>query len=478
MAQRVEFGADGIRGIAGHFPIDRATVPAIGKAFAIFARHFDPHPTVVVGRDTRPSGPWIKDSLIGGLLAQGAHVMDLGVMTTPCVAYLLRRAQADMGLVVSASHSPHEYNGIKVLGPGGLRLQREQEMELEVLCEECLVAEPRTAPRNGEYTEGRLLINFYVREHVRFDWSSLGLAAAPSLAGFRVVLDCADGAASVVAPRVFAELGAAVRAVHDSPDGSTINYASGSEHARRDPALLAALANEHGAGYAFAFDGDGDRLVVVDRAGRVYDGNDLLYALARVFAARGLLRSRTVVTSPLANGGLASALAALGIKTLYVSKGDRNVEQAMWSGGHFLGGEEGGNIIINDGRHTAADALYTALALALVLQADGVSLRALTEGLVKHRRVTHSFKLPWSDALFQRLKPLLWQAQVELGEGSRALLWPASTEPGLMRLLIEGGPDTSLERVEQAALLVGGSLEFAARDFSLPWRGRNSDAAP
>lgn len=468
---RVEFGADGIRGIAGRHPFIEAAIPAIGKAFALFARNYGPQPTVIIGRDTRPSGRWIAHSLIDGLSTQGIHAIDLGVMTTPGVAYLLRRQQADMGLIVSASHSPAEYNGIKVLGPRGLRLDREAEMEVEALIARCLAAEPTPAPEPGQITDGNHLIKLYVYEHARLDCGLLPPAATP-FAGLSVLLDCADGAASVVAPRLFTRLGASVSVLNAAVDGSGINHECGSEHARKAPAALADAALRQGASYAFAFDGDGDRLTVVDAQGRAYDGNDLLYALARVFAGRGRLTTRTVVTSRLANGGLEPALARHGIDVLFVNKGDRNIEQAMWSKGHFLGGEEGGNIILNDGLHTAADAVYTAMLVCAVLLADGLSLRELTAGLVKHPRVLRSFRLDFSRELFERMWPLLEQAHLALGADGRAEMWDASTELGKTRILVEGGPAATLEDVERAAFPLSSSLQFLERGSPRRTEGR------
>ncbi|MGC8782681.1 MAG: phosphoglucosamine mutase, partial [Anaerolineae bacterium] len=363
----VRFSADGIRGIAGYWPFDEQGPAIIGRALGQYVGEFSPHPNAVLGRDTRASGRRIANGLMAGLQATGVHVTDLGVITTPGVAYLARRQQADLGISVSASHNPPQYNGIKLVDRYGLRLQREDEMEIEALIERAARTEAYSLRMSGQRTDGSHLWELYIQEHAPYD-------RAASLAGFRVVLDCAHGATSTIAPEVFRRLGAEVVAVNAGPNGDNINLRAGSEHVRRHPEDLIRSVQAHAAAYGFAFDGDGDRLIVVDARGYLYTGDDLLFALATHLHARRQLRHATVVTTQTMNRGLDAALGESGIRVIRAGKGDKAVEAAMWSGGYTLGGEQVGNIVINDGRHTAADAVYTAAMLADILHEQKVSL--------------------------------------------------------------------------------------------------------
>jgi phosphoglucosamine mutase len=212
----------------------------------------------------------------------------------------------------------------------------------------------------GQQTDGQHLIELYIYDHVR-------RCPAQSLEGLKVVLDCANGAASRVAPEAFKRLGAEVVVINDAIDGRSIGHQCGSEYTRESPQDLVKVVRHHRAEYGFAFDGDGDRLVVVDSEERLFDGNDLLFVLAMYFRSQGLLRGDAVVTNDVANRGLEEALSRAGARVIYTSKGNKNLEAAMWGGDYLLGGEPGGNIVINDGHHTAADAVYTALVLGGVL---------------------------------------------------------------------------------------------------------------
>lgn len=444
--KKVEFGADGIRGKAGNWPFHHTGMVHVGQALGQFVcrRSGPDRPPVVVGRDTRPSGPKLLPCLVAGLSSQGIHVIDLDVMTTPGVAFVARRQKAALGVALSASHNPLEYTGIKVVGANGLRLQREEELEIESLIAQIADRPCDDAPIAGQEANGANLVEVYIADHVR--------SCPASLAGFRVVLDCADGAASHVGPEVFRRLGAHIEVIHDRMNGLGINYHSGSEHVRDHPQELLAAMAHHGATYGFAFDGDGDRLVVVDAAGRVFDGNDLIYALAVYFQNKGLLRNNTVVTIHQANRGLEKALSKKGIMTIKTNNGDRYLEAAMWANDYLLGGEPGGNIIINDGHHTAADAILTAIILSSALRSNsGDDLAAMVEPLKRHPQITTSLELETSLTLegLGMVKEYGRQQEAGLGEDSRILFWPSSTQPGVYRLLVEGGLDTDLDQVKK-----------------------------
>ncbi len=451
MAEQVEFGADGIRGIHGQWPLQAPVLAAVGRAIAYFIRERlrVAEPSVVVGRDTRPHGADIEQSIVVGLLEQGVHVIRLGVTPTPGVAYLARAQRADMGVVISASHSPPEYNGVKLIGPQGLRLHRGEEMWLEKLIAVFHSTPPLPEGKQGDSSDGRHLVDRYVSDHTQQEWSAFGLPAKQPLHGLSVVLDCANGAAWDVAPRAFSALGAEVHLLHaDLSAGAHINHGCGSEHARRHPETLAGELRRLDAHYAFAFDGDGDRLAVVDPDGRAYAGDELLYLLACAFAAAGRRGAHTVVTNRLANRGLESSLAAHNIAVRYVSKGDKHVEWELYERGYLLGGEEGGNIIINDGRHTAADATYTALLAAGIVLGRGAPLAELVAGLVRHPRRLESFRLRFDATVATRLRGDLARCEERLGPGGRVEVWSATTEPGRTRLLVEGGPRTGRDLLD------------------------------
>ena len=444
---RVEFGTDGIRGVAGEWPLVSPIAVRIGQALGQFVCRRSEHPSVVIGRDTRPSGVDLLPCLVAGLTGQGVNVTNLGVMTTPGVAFLARRLRADLGVAISASHSSFEYNGIKLVGPNGLRLQREEEIEIESLINEFSVRAVEYVTSLGQQADGQHLIELYIQNHVE-------RCLAESLESLRVVLDCANGSASRVAPEVFRRLGAEVVVVHCAVEGRSINYRCGSEYTREHPQDLVEVMQQHGAAYGFAFDGDGDRLIVVDSGGQVFDGNDLLFVLAMYFHSQGLFRGDAVVTTHISNRGLEESLSHAGIQTVYTSKGDKNLEAAMWEGDYLLGGETGGNIIINDGHHTAADAVYAALVLAgVLLQNQDVGLREMAASLWKRPQVTVSFEMSNKLTLGQReeLQAQISDVQAGLGENSRILFWESSTEPGVFRVMAEGSRESTLEEVSKTA---------------------------
>lgn len=409
----------------------------IGQALGLFVSERSRNPSVVIGRDTRPSGEKFLHCLTAGLTSQGVHVVELGLMTTPGVAFFTKQQEADLGVIVSASHNPLEYNGIKLVRKSGLRLQREDEMVIESLIDQFVMVPQPYAPTIGQETDGRHLPEIYIQDHI-------GHCPVRSLKGFSVILDCAKGATSIVAAETFRRMGADVVAINESTEGDSINFWCGSEYVREHPEKLLQAMQEHGAQYGFAFDGDGDRLVVVDADGHVFDGHDLLYVLANYYHSRNQLRHHTIVATHQANRGLADALQQLGLQTIYTGNGDKNVESAMWGGDYLLGGEPGGNIIINDDHHTAADAIYTALVLAGVLvQKGGTSLAELAAPLKKRPQVTQSLKdiAPLSQEQSTVVRDEVKRREAELGPGSRILTWWASTEPGTLRVMVEGTAD-------------------------------------
>jgi phosphoglucosamine mutase len=476
---RVEFGADGIRGKAGEWPFVTAGAVRLGHALGRFVRARSQDPCAVIGRDTRPSGVSLLPCLVAGLADEGVNVIDLGVMTTPGVAFLTRQQQADLGVIVSASHSPHDYSGIKLVREKGLRLQREDELEVEGLIEELMTSPLHGTTPVGQETQAHHLKELYIQDHVK-------RCPVPSLKGFSVVLDCANGAVSGFAPEAFRQLDATVHAINDEAEGNSINYQCGSEHVRDHPQDLAQIVRHHEAAYGFAFDGDGDRLIVVDSEGRVFDGDDILFVLATCFHTKNLLRHASVVTTRLANRGLEEALQAAGIRTVYTGSGDKNLEAAIWGSDYLLGGEPGGNVLINDGHHTAADAIYAAVVLAGVLvSGPNLSLGDMLSPLQKRAQDTRSFRLSRALTLGEkaRLRQKLSLCQGELSKGGRILAWDSTTEPGVFRVMVEGGrgdraTDVSLaldlarQLVHEATELTGqGAAVSDPQTSSADWTG-------
>jgi phosphoglucosamine mutase len=448
MFHELAFGLDGIRGIAGNWPFTLPAALQIGQALGQYVQARSAHPSVVIGRDTRPSGTGLLYALASGLMEQGVDVTDLDIMTTPGVAYCTRLVEADLGVVVSASHSSYEYNGIKVVNQRGLRLQREDELEIEKRVLHCANKDPAPADEPGQEIDGHNLIQMYVEDHVK-------CLSHGSLAGLCVVLDCANGAAARVAPEVFRRLGANVVAIHDQGEGISINHRCGSEYVRECPADLGATMEQCGAAYGLAFDGDGDRLVVVDDACRVYDGHDLLFVLARHFSSTGALRHNTVVTTHRANRGLEASLRECGIQTVYTRNGDKYVEAEMWGRGYYLGGDAGGNIIINDKQHTAADTIYTGLVLGHILMLNRPAvLRDLLASLHKHPQVTLSIDVRGRSLPPRRrndIQTAIAAQTQKFGPGSRVEIWDSSTEPGVVRVMVEGVQETPHEQVVETA---------------------------
>jgi phosphoglucosamine mutase len=422
--------------VANQWPLVPPVLVHIGTALGHFLLRRARHPQVVIGRDTRLSGEQILHCLVAGLTGVGIQTIDLGIITTPGVAFLVREHGMDLGVIVSASHNPYDHNGIKLIGPNGLRLQREEELEVEQLIRSALANGIPPLGNVGQASDGSHLLEIYTQDHVRFV-QSYWRDSTP-LRSLKLVLDCANGAASTVAPTAFRLLGAEVVEVNSHANGASINLRCGSEYLRSHPQDLFTSMHAAGAQHGFAFDGDGDRLAVLDDRGRVYDGSSLLYILAAFFQQRQELRHNTVVTTEITNRGVISALERRGITTALVGRGDRNIEAAIWEGDFLLGGEDGGNIIINDGRHTAADAVFTALTLAGII----ANWRALGECMADVTllpQIQRSISIKRQLALDERrhVHSALTATQEALSFAGRVLWWQSTTESGVLRLLVE-----------------------------------------
>jgi len=411
------FGTDGVRGRVGEPPMTPAFVLALGRAAA--AELGGP---LVVGRDPRASGPMLEAALVAGLLAGGIEVLRLGVVPTPGVAYLTGAYQTKAGAVISASHNPHHDNGVKFFGPGGKKLADEQEVAIERGLED---SPPyREGGRLREAPEGA---ERYL-EHL--------LAHAPALDGKRIVVDAANGATHRLAPTLFARAGAEVFAIGTSPDGRNINRGLGATA----PETMARLVAELGYDLGVAFDGDGDRVILADRRGRIVTGDHLLYLHARVAG------ESAVVGTVMSNLGLEKALESAGIRLFRAPVGDRYVLEWMEREGVRLGAEPSGHMIFRD-RFVTGDGMLTALLTLAALEKSGTDLADWVEELSLYPQVIEN--VPVADkrrvAAHPRLHEILAEAERQLGDG-RVNVRPSGTEP-VVRVMVEGAEDKAVREV-------------------------------
>ena len=423
------FGTDGIRAVAGEAPLDPATVHAIGVALGQKLKAESSSPVrVVLGMDTRESGPWIAATLAQGLRATGASLEFAGILTTPAIAFLAQKHGYGAGIVISASHNPWQDNGIKVFGGDGYKLPDEVELGIETLIEQVLArhphaeaADPATLPATNE--------------SLRFDYTQFLRAAVPgiSLDNRRVVIDCANGAASAVAPELFAGLGGTIEVTHASPNGRNINQNCGALH----PDVVAAEVKRHAAVMGFTFDGDADRALFADEFGRVINGDAVMLACARDMQARGELAGATVVATTMSNMGFEAALGRSGIRMLRANVGDKYVLEEMRRSGATLGGEQSGHILF-PAKATTGDGLLTALMVLDVVHRSGKTLGELVADLKNFPQVILNVKVREKRPLDQipTVVEAIRNAEDELHGSGRVVIRYSGTE-ALARVMIE-----------------------------------------
>ena len=415
------FGTDGIRGVA-----NKDLTPELALRLGRAAGHVlgGPGHRVVVGRDTRRSGRMLESALAAGLCSVGMEVRLVGHIPTPGLAYLARTGDFVAGAVISASHNPAPDNGIKFFDHGGLKLPDATEDEIEAhMTGDDMLSRP---------TEGGIGLVGDSRGLVK-EYEDFLLSLAPRLEGARVVLDCANGAAYRVAPSVFAQMGAEVLTLFDTPDGANINAGCGATQ----PEALARAVVDHKADVGFAFDGDGDRVMTVDARGEVHDGDFVLALAARHFARHGKLEPKVVVGTVMSNGGLEATLARDGIQLLRTKVGDRYVWEEMLRSGAVFGGEPSGHVIFRD-RHTTGDGILTALEVMQLVRAEGRPLAELAARLERWPQVTKNVKASrrseWESSA--RFVAAVKEATEALGATGRLLVRPSGTEP-VLRITVE-----------------------------------------
>lgn len=422
------FGTDGVRGTPGTSPLDEQTLARLGAAIASSIMQLSRAPRVLIGRDTRESGPWITKQLLRGLTSGGAEVTDGDVMSTPAIAFLTKEGGFDAGIVVSASHNPFQDNGIKVFTRDGRKADR----ELEVRLTELIADDTRTLPASEPSTlEPRGLLEPYLAHTCQI------LEGVCLPAGFSLAIDCANGANSGIAPAALRRLGLDLHVIHDSPDGRNINLHCGSTH----PEALAQVVVGERCNLGAAFDGDGDRVVFIDHEGAVVDGDAVLLIAARWLAGSGRLAHDAVVATVMSNIGLERALRADGISLYRCPVGDRCVAAEMEKRGLVLGGEQSGHIIVVDHLSTG-DGLATAMLIVRALVESGRSLRDLAADLLPSPQVLLnvpvSRRTPLGD--LPAVRALVDAAEQRLADEGRVLVRYSGTEP-LLRIMLEG-PDS------------------------------------
>ncbi len=424
MAERRYFGTDGIRGRVGQEPITAPFVLRLGWAAGrVLGR--GGHGRVLIGKDTRISGYMFESALEAGLSAAGLDIELLGPMPTPAVAYLTRTLRARAGIVISASHNPYQDNGIKFFSGDGLKLADEVEAGIEAELER-----PLETVDSGSLGKARRMGDAPGR-YIEFCKGTVrpGLR----LQGLHIVLDCAHGATYHVAPSVFRELGARVDTLGTDPDGLNINYECGSTHI--EPLRQAVVAR--GADLGIAFDGDGDRVIMVDAVGRVVDGDQLLYLIARARRSAGAGHD-TVVGTQMTNLGVERALSELGLRLQRTRVGDRYILEALLGQGWSLGGESSGHIICLD-RTTTGDGIIAALQVLEHLVDAGASLgeAAARVALLPQELINVPVSAPAGALSDARLVAAVSEVEAALGAAGRVLLRPSGTEP-VVRVMVEG----------------------------------------
>ncbi|MFB9994387.1 phosphoglucosamine mutase [Deinococcus oregonensis] len=429
MSDRKYFGTDGVRAVAGEFPLTAAWVMALGAAAGeVLQRASDGKASVVIGKDTRQSGDMLEAALAAGLTSRGVTVIHVGVLPTPGVSYLTRHLKADAGVVISASHNPYEDNGIKFFGRDGQKLSDTTEHEIEAAIDDVSSFTPVTGIALGSvtnYTEAERLYVNYLKSH------------APDLTGLRVAMDCANGAAFRVGPKVFQAAGADVFAVYTTPDGRNINRECGSTHM----AHLQQIVREGNYDLGVAFDGDADRALLIDSRGNVVHGDHMLLLNAR---ARG---EKAVVATIMTNMALEVKLGEAGIPLERTAVGDRYVHERLHGQHLTLGGEQSGHVLFLDVSPTG-DGVLTALLTLASMRKLNTTLDALHDELVMFPQTLVNVRVKDKKALAADAEVLaaVAVAETRLNGRGRVNLRPSGTE-NLIRVMVEGPDETEIHEV-------------------------------
>ena len=426
-----------MRGEAGAFPLDEQTIKIVGSSLARqFWEKLNRQPRFVTGRDTRESGAWIEKAFHAGALAEKAHCESAEVITTPGVAFLTKKFDFDAGIVISASHNPFEDNGIKIFSPSGQKVDGETEREIE--------------KNIFQISDSRFQIPDFVFEvdngnAEKYQTAYLDYLAGEfqnlSLENFKMVIDCANGAASSLAPRLFKRFGAEIITTNCSPTGRNINENCGSLHIEN----LQEQVEKENADFGVAFDGDADRSLFVDEKGNLVDGDAVLWIMAQHLTAQGKLRNKTVIATVMSNIGLELALKSKNINLNRTAVGDKYVLEELLKTGSAVGGEQSGHIIFPE-KSLVGDGMLTALLLLEAVKSNGKTLSEMTEGFTRYPQILVNVKVrekqPFEDVF--EIAEASKQLESELGASGRLLLRYSGTE-NLARVMIEGKNQSDIE---------------------------------
>lgn len=428
------FGTDGVRGIANQ-ELTPELAYKIGRCGGYILAGTQVRPNVVIGLDTRISGPMLESAMVAGLLSIGADVTRLGVVSTPCVAYLTQEMGADAGIMISASHNPVEDNGIKFFGSDGFKLSDSTELEIERL----LDAEVDELPRPIGRSMGRVIDDYEAKyRYIQYLKSTI----QTTFKGLKIVMDCAHGAAYELAPKVFRELGAEVTTIGAHPNGQNINDQCGSTY----PEALRAEVVRQQADLGLAFDGDADRLIAVDEKGNLVDGDYILAICGDAMNRAGKLKKRTIVTTVMSNLGFFKAVAENGMSAEQTKVGDRYVMEEMRKNGYNLGGEQSGHVIFLD-YNTTGDGILSGLQLANTIQKSGKSLSELTKIMQKFPQVLVNVKVSSKEGWDKNeaIQQAIQSVEQKLGKDGRVLVRPSGTE-ALIRVMVEGPEEGQIQQ--------------------------------
>ncbi len=439
MSGRRYFGTDGVRGVAGRHPMTASFALDLGVATAeLLKRTAGQRPRVVIGMDTRRSGPMLAQALGAGLTSRGADVVDLGVVPTPAVSFLTRKLGADAGVVVSASHNPFDDNGIKVFNAAGEKLDDSLEADLEGMLENeggdtlepvmgSAIGRSQRLPRHGADLPGSDAYTTHL------------LANAPYLDGMKVVVDCANGAGHLIAPRVFAKIGARLEVLNAEPDGENINVGCGST----SPDGIVERVVAGGFDVGVTFDGDADRSLLVDRQGRIVTGDHIMAICA---VARG---EQEIVATHMSNLGMERYLQEQGVAVRRVQVGDRYVYEELKRSGLRLGGEQSGHVLFLDKAPTG-DGILTALQLLAAVRQSGKALESWMDDIPTYPQLLVNVPVPTElkgrVAEAAEVVAAVTAAEARLGDTGRVLLRPSGTEP-LVRVMVEGADQSEVTEV-------------------------------
>jgi len=434
------FGTDGIRAVAGESPLDQNTIFACGLALGHSLRKMAAEPKVILGRDTRESGPWIAATLAAGLRETGVRVESAGVITTPAVAFLARTHGFQAGVVISASHNPWRDNGIKLFGADGFKLADAVELAME---DEILHHAAEMEIQGATHdTATRTVVDdnaAFKADYIQF---LIDCVPGLSLAGLRIVADCANGASAAVAPELFRRLGGEVVLLNINPDGRNINLNCGALH----PEFVAAEVSARGADLGLTFDGDADRCMLAGTKNNIINGDAILLMAARDLKARGLLTGDLVVATTMSNMGLEAALKRSGIRMLRAPVGDRYVLEQMLKNSAALGGEQSGHILLPH-LATTGDGLLTALVILDLIARSGKSIDELTAGLKVFPQVIVNVKVREKKPLesIPAVVAAIRAAEAELEDSGRVVIRYSGTE-ALARVMIEAESEEAMTR--------------------------------